>query len=83
MGEIQGLKIWGARLSTWRLPDQLDIPAAARYGTHVYTGVVHFWPLLGNRWARGICRPVKVGLGRRGCFVQWRRSASPTQARWF
>ena len=40
MGEIQGLKTWSARLSTWRLPDQLDIPAAARYGTHVYTGSV-------------------------------------------
>src|ERR1700758_859795 len=47
------------------------------------SGVVHFWPLLGNRRARGICRPLKVGRGRRGCFVRWRRSASPTQARWF
>lgn len=46
-------------------------------------GVVHFWPLLGNRRARGICRPLKVGRGWRGCFVRWRRSASPTQARWF
>ena len=42
-----------------------------------------FLALLGNRRARGICRPLKVGLGRRGCFVRWRRSASPTQARWF
>ncbi len=27
-------------MSIWRLPDQLDIPAAARYGTHVYTGSI-------------------------------------------
>ena len=57
MGEIQGLKTWSARLSTWRLPDQLDIPAAARYGTHVYTGSVFPFDakghLVGPRGYRG------------------------------
>ena len=46
-------------------------------------GVVHFWPFLGNRWARGSGGPLRVGLGWRGCFGRWRRSASQTQARWF
>jgi hypothetical protein len=46
-------------------------------------GVVHFWPLLGNRRARGSGRPLRVALGWRGGFMRWRRSASPTQARWF
>jgi hypothetical protein len=35
-------------------------------------GVVHFWSFLGSRRPRGMGQPLRVGLGRCGCFVRWR-----------
>jgi len=62
----------------WRRPRERTVPSPS-----AASGVVQNRPFLGNRRARGIGRPSRVGLGRRGCFVRWRRSASLTQVRRF